>query len=411
MFDRIDPALLSYIDSEARQLLQGGQLSAEDHQALLDEAKKKLEFIEASIPKPSREDLLPHIHGEYRDRMDSFPAKTADGIWKGAEETWYERHREEAIRQAKESGWRDLPPKTPEPEWPPRGTPAQSRAEILYDPNKPQSQAATHPPNSGEPPQPTPPKKYRPSPEPSPEQIKEIQDSLNLSEAEARQFLETATENDKCQRSPDDLPPDRALANPTSQLRRFLRALRAADMAVHAYLMQRFPKTIGTLDWILGWLFGLFKNAVFGVIATLVLVALSVTGRVNIIVAISMGAAWLLSVVWIAKSRFVRSLTILLRVIVVVGLGALFASVSIGFSRWALAQYRESKQQETISTQKSSQPLTAKPEPTQTLAPPPSPLVTRTAQPSISHARITKQLKAQQARRRKEKALRILHSP
>ena len=53
MFDRIDPELLPFLDSESRQLLQQGVLSVEDHQALLDEAKQKRE---ASLAPPPEKD-------------------------------------------------------------------------------------------------------------------------------------------------------------------------------------------------------------------------------------------------------------------------------------------------------------------------------------------------------------------
>jgi|GEM_PF-6846293 len=110
MFDRIDPKLLPYLDSGARQSLQSGALSVDDHQALLDEAKRKHDFVEPSIPKPTHDNLLPLIHGEYADRMGQLPAETAEGIWKDAERQWYEGHRAEAIRKGNETGWRTLPP-------------------------------------------------------------------------------------------------------------------------------------------------------------------------------------------------------------------------------------------------------------------------------------------------------------
>lgn len=113
MFDRIDPALLPFIDSEARQLLQGRQLPAEDHQALLEEAKWKRDFIEASIPEPTLDNLRQITHA------DTLPRFNDPDVQAALKREWYDNHRADALQRAKESGWRDLSkeptPRSPEP--------------------------------------------------------------------------------------------------------------------------------------------------------------------------------------------------------------------------------------------------------------------------------------------------------
>src|SRR6185369_10934363 len=151
--------------------------------------------------------------------------------------------------------------------------------------------------------------------------------------------------------APESHLPKSAALEPSTEranaVRRVFQRIRAVDKATHSFLMGRYPRTIRLVDGFLGWLFGIFKHAIFGVIVGLLLVALAVTGRVTVIVAISLGAAWLLTVVWIAKSKFVRKLTILSRLVTVIGIAVLFAGISIVSGRWTLAQYRQTKQEES----------------------------------------------------------------
>ncbi len=85
MFDRIDPHLLPFIDSEARRLLQDGVLSVDDHQALLDEAKKKREAWESTL-EPTKEQLLAFTHS---DNQQHAASGRADGqFWEGLKAEW-----------------------------------------------------------------------------------------------------------------------------------------------------------------------------------------------------------------------------------------------------------------------------------------------------------------------------------
>jgi hypothetical protein len=131
VFDRIDPDLLPFIDSEARVLLQGGQLSVDDHQALLDEAKRKHDFVEASIPEPSLDDLRQIAHADILPRFHVLSVQV------DLRREWYERHRAETIRRGNETGWRDLPlaPATPKRE--PPEQPQQPRHEPTIEELRP----------------------------------------------------------------------------------------------------------------------------------------------------------------------------------------------------------------------------------------------------------------------------------
>src|SRR2546421_10756311 len=122
MRDRIHPSLLPYLDSEARQLLQSGALSVDDHQALLAEAKRKHDFVEPSIPEPTDDDLIRKTHA------DTLPRFNDPDVRAELRREWYDAHRAEAIHKGNETGWRDLP-HVSEPEKPGKGGIDSLRAE------------------------------------------------------------------------------------------------------------------------------------------------------------------------------------------------------------------------------------------------------------------------------------------
>jgi hypothetical protein len=61
------------------------------------------------IPTPSREDLLPHVHGSVRDQLAAgvLEAKHAENEWRGARRKWDEGHKRDAERRREEQQQKD----------------------------------------------------------------------------------------------------------------------------------------------------------------------------------------------------------------------------------------------------------------------------------------------------------------
>lgn len=112
MFDRIDPDLLPFIDSESRQLLQNGQLAVDDHQALLDEARRLREIWLATL-KPTREQILAVAHQTDRDHVAM--GGSNEQHWKALEAGWYRAQKPTAEDAAKARYPTPEQPKDPSP--------------------------------------------------------------------------------------------------------------------------------------------------------------------------------------------------------------------------------------------------------------------------------------------------------
>jgi hypothetical protein len=117
------------------------------------------------------------------------------------------------------------------------------------------------------------------------------------------------------------------------------RKFRGADQAIHSWVTGRFPRTMSAVDRILEKLFEAFGHGAFGVFAALLLVVLVATNVIPVIVAVPLFVAWLIAVVWLARLKVVKSLTVLSRWLIVLIGGAAFAFAAHGLGRWALTQY------------------------------------------------------------------------
>ncbi len=135
--------------------------------------------------------------------------------------------------------------------------------------------------------------------------------------------------------------------NQLSKLRFVWRTFRATDQAMHSWVMGQFPRTMSIVDRILESLFEGFGHGAFGVFAALLLVALVATNVIPVIVAVSLGGAWIIAVVWLARLRPVKSLTVISRWLVVLIGGTVFALAANSFARWALHQVSLQKSGET----------------------------------------------------------------
>jgi hypothetical protein len=99
-----------------------------------------------------------------------------------------------------------------------------------------------------------------------------------------------------------------------------------------------------TVDAVLETLFSVFSHGAFGLLCALLLIVLVATNHIPIIVAASLFGAWIIVIVWLARLKSVKSLTVLSRLVVIVIGGTVLAIAANSFGEWAL---RESQQTTT----------------------------------------------------------------
>jgi hypothetical protein len=127
---------------------------------------------------------------------------------------------------------------------------------------------------------------------------------------------------------------------------------RTTDQSVHSWVLAAFPKTMSAIDTVLETLFQTFGHPVFGVIVTLLLVALVATNVIPKVVAVSVGAAWLIAVVWLAQLAPVKCLTVISRWVLILVGGAVFAVAANSFGKWAVAQYQKQRKADLAESQR-----------------------------------------------------------
>jgi hypothetical protein len=413
-----EPELIPFATTEELGIIKNGLFVV--HEPMVRDLRQRLERWRAWLPNPTREQMLQVTHEE--NRMHARLEGGNQQFWDGLEEDWRRKQKP------------DFEPVRFGDNWSPEGREwleAERREGHIYktfeDANStylrfkqsqsPKRQRYEVPPESLH-------WMQRNQDQSEREQLKQKLQDLSHAEVTKQKDkvpLKARSEDDlqreKTQKgleAPESHVPKSPALQPSSEranaVRRVFQRIRAVDKATHSFLMGRYPRTIRFVDGFLGWLFGIFKHAIFGVIVGLLLVALAVTGRVTVIVAISLGAAWLLTVVWVAKSKFVRKLTILSRLITVIGIAVFFAVIGIVSGRWTLAQYKQTKVEER-SNLTSPTPIVDRPGPI--FAPSPSPLNSPTPSSEVipSQSTNTTRHKIESEReRRKREALRILHS-
>jgi hypothetical protein len=112
--------------------------------------------------------------------------------------------------------------------------------------------------------------------------------------------------------------------------------VRQEDQSLHNRVMSKYPRSAPRADRILEVLFGFFCHPAFAIICGLLLVALVATNRISIIVAASVGLAWLIAVLWVSRMEFIRNLTVMARCLLVLSAGGILALVANGFGGWAV---------------------------------------------------------------------------
>jgi len=104
-----------------------------------------------------------------------------------------------------------------------------------------------------------------------------------------------------------------------------------------------------SIDKALDALFQAFGHGAFGIFVALLLTVLVASNVISRIVAISLGAAWLIAIVWLARLGPVKGLTIISRWVIVLVGGAIFALALTVLGRWTLHQVSLQKYVETAT--------------------------------------------------------------
>ena len=115
------------------------------------------------------------------------------------------------------------------------------------------------------------------------------------------------------------------------------------DRELHEWITGRLPRALPAIDSFLELLFSVVTNGAFSVIVAFLLVVLAATNVINKIVAVSIAGAWLVALVWIARSKSLKSLTILSRWVLVSGIGIVLGVAGNDFGSWAMKQYNQQK--------------------------------------------------------------------
>jgi hypothetical protein len=126
----------------------------------------------------------------------------------------------------------------------------------------------------------------------------------------------------------------------------FLRHIVRKDRELHEWVMGHFPRPLRAIDWFLEWLFAVVTHAAFAIIVAFLLVVLVATNVINVIVAASIAGAWLVALIWIARSKSLKNLTILSRWVLVSVIGIVLGLAGSALGDWALKQYNRQKTSE-----------------------------------------------------------------
>ncbi len=129
--------------------------------------------------------------------------------------------------------------------------------------------------------------------------------------------------------------------------RRFWGTIVELDAKFHDSLYGQYPRTMRFGGDLLRGFYGVCVSPAFAVVLTLLLVGLVISGVVPIIVSISVFAAWLVTILSLARNERVNKLSIVRRLVLVFGVAAIAAVVANRYVRWCLANYYKS--QPTVS--------------------------------------------------------------
>ena len=131
----------------------------------------------------------------------------------------------------------------------------------------------------------------------------------------------------------------------------FLRRILKKDRELLNRISRHFPRIVSVVDLVLEWSFEKFTHPAFALIATCLLVVLAATNVIDKIIAAAIAVAWLVTVIWIARSKPLRELTVLSRWVSVLAVGVFFGFLGDELGSWALREYQRQKAVEQSTSQ------------------------------------------------------------
>ena len=115
------------------------------------------------------------------------------------------------------------------------------------------------------------------------------------------------------------------------------------DAQFHEYFYANWPRTIWIIGALLRFLYAVCVAPAFAVILALLLVGLVISGKVTVIVSISVVAAWLVASLSVAKFEWINQQRIGRRLVIVLCAAILMAFIADRYVRWCLASYANSQ--------------------------------------------------------------------
>jgi len=401
MPEPLDPLLALFASPEEQQKLQDGSLARQGAETLLAELRRRLDVWRASLT-PTREQILSTTHDNNR-RLVAFREDTPE-LWAAMEREWRDLQKPDGPQ------WR--PPKVSERDVPKPDTwlPVQSNAK----PEEPLPETPTQSVRIATDEQVTAAEKagerfkkheeeqkrleeQRAANEPMPDTQVENPDSwahLVLSSLlqKAKEVFEQKSNEppkekgrlralyerararfwpaslglslgDRMPEIRDDFQKSLGTINKPSlksYWRSFTSALITTDRAIHDWIATRFPKALAFIDWLLVWVFGIISHGVFQLISALVLLVLALIGP-NRIIIIATGRRWFLTILWIARSRFVMSLTMGARLLAIAFFSVFFGSVFYAFGNWAVSELKQQNSKSIVAIKTPASPTATTP--------------------------------------------------
>ncbi|HZP23036.1 MAG TPA: hypothetical protein VFB04_06300 [Terriglobales bacterium] len=93
--------------------------------------------------------------------------------------------------------------------------------------------------------------------------------------------------------------------------------VKSADDGLHEYLYRRWPTPVRTGSWLLHGLYDLITTPIFAILLAFCLVNLVLSTVTSIIAAFSAYGAWITAVLWLAKARWIGTLRIGRRLLII----------------------------------------------------------------------------------------------
>ncbi len=145
------------------------------------------------------------------------------------------------------------------------------------------------------------------------------------------------------------------------------------DREAHSRWSERHPRLLASTDSASEWLFDILSHNAFNVICALVVSVLLVTGTIDRTVVGSLALAWLIAILWFARSASIKKLTIPTKLIALLAFSGILAVLTGKLGKWSIAEYHRNQ---TTTIHQSTQPVYPAskpiPEPSIQLARPPS---------------------------------------